>query len=153
LLANNSYTAPMGILNRLFGGRSGVEPRGMTDDEAVKIINAYGKAMMDKKSQFGELSDLPYPKTLIKEAIVHGIRVGDNPRFREQLKAAYIALSDWQAGFGSRPGAGELTAEELRDPAKAMARITAMADDFAKVPEEVAAEAALLQAELKALGV
>jgi hypothetical protein len=123
----------------------------MTDAEAVKIINAYGKAIMDRKTQFGELSDLPYPKERIKQAIIHGIKEGDDPKVREQLKAAYVTLAEWQAEFGSRAGALDFTAEELRDPTKAAAKIVTIGDDFVKVPEEVAAEAALLLAELKAL--
>jgi hypothetical protein len=79
--------------------------------------------------------------------------VGDDPKFREQLRASYVALSEWQVGFGGRRSPGELTAEEFGDPAKAMAWIAAAGENFLKVPEEVAAEAALLQAELKALGI
>ena len=143
----------MGVFERLFGRSKGAAQRPMSDGEAMKIINAYGKAMMDRKSPFGEASDLPYPKARIKEAIVHGIREGDDPKFREQLKAAYVALSEWQAGFGSRAGAIDLSAKELSNPIKAAAKIAAMGDDIVKVPQEVAAEAALLHAELKALGV
>jgi hypothetical protein len=138
----------MGIFERLFGKSTGL----MTDGEAMKIINAHGKAMMDKKSAFGELSALPYPKARIKEAIIHGIKEADDPKFPEQLRTAYIALSEWQVGFGSRRGPGQLTAEELGDPAKAMARIAAAGEDFLRLPKEVAAEVVLLQAELKLHG-
>jgi hypothetical protein len=142
----------MGIFNRLFAGRAGAASHGMTDAEAVKIINAYGKAIMDRKWQYGELSDLPYPKERIKQAIIHGIREGDDPKFREQLKAAYVTLADWQVGFGNGSRELNLTPEELRDPVKAAAKVLAMGDDFREAPRQVAEEGDLLLAELKALG-
>ena len=83
------------------------------------------------------------------EALIHGIKEADDPRFREQLEGAYMSLSEWQVGFGKRRASAELTDEELKDPAKALARITAAAGDFLKVPQEVAVEAAQLQADLK----
>jgi hypothetical protein len=123
----------------------------MTNDESVKIISAYGKALMDRKSLYGDISELPYAKERIKEALIHGIKRGDDPKLGEQLKGAYITLSEWQAGFGSRRDAAELTEEDLKDSAKALARIQGSGEDFLKLPEEVAAEAALLMADLKAL--
>jgi hypothetical protein len=94
----------MGIFERLFGNSK--HSKLMTDDEAMKIINAYGKAMMDRKTAYGELSALPYPKDRIKEAIIHGIKAGDDPKFRDQLRTGYVLLAEWQSGFGNRPGAG-----------------------------------------------
>ena len=49
----------MSIVNRLFGRNSNKTSGPMTDDEAMKIINAYGKALINRKSSYGELSDLP----------------------------------------------------------------------------------------------
>jgi len=122
----------------------------MTDAEAVKIINAYGKALTERKTPFGDLSALPYPKDRIKDAILHGIRQTDDAVFREQLKGAYITLADWQVGFGTRGASAALSEEELKDPMKAMARVSS--PDFLSVPNEVAAEAEMLRVELAALG-
>jgi hypothetical protein len=143
--------ALMGIFDRLFGKSANGSTKPMTDDEAMKIINAYGKAMMDRKSTYGDVSALPYSKARIKEALIHGIKEGDDPQFRDQLKAAYVALAEWQPGLGNRRLPGELSDDELRDPARAMARI-ADSTDFLKIPADVAAEANVLQADLKALG-
>jgi hypothetical protein len=60
-------------------------------------------------------------------------------------------LAAWQAGLGARRAAAELTNEDLKDPSKAMARILGSGGDFLKIPQEIAAEADLLMAELKAL--
>ena len=141
----------MSIFDRLFRKAAVARSTRMTDDDAMKIINSYGKAMMDRTSAYGEVSALPFPKSRIKEALIHGIKEGDDPKFREQLKAAYVALAEWQAGLGGRRRPGELTPEELADPAKAMTQIIAD-PDWLKVPELVAAEATMLHAELKALG-
>jgi hypothetical protein len=86
----------------------------MTDGEATKIISAYGKALRDRKSLYGDLSELPYSKERIKEALIFVIRKGGNPKFREQLRGAYITPAEWQAGFGSRRGAVEFTEEEMK---------------------------------------
>lgn len=84
---------------------AGTSPSGnsgpMTDDKAMQIINAYGKAMMDRKGPFGDLSALPHPKARSKEVLIHGIKEADALVSRT-TKAAYIALSEWQEGFEAR---------------------------------------------------
>jgi hypothetical protein len=99
----------MRVFDRLFGRTRKTIPGPMTDEEAMKIINAYGKALMDRKSSYGDASELPHAKTRIKEALIHGIKESDDPQFREQLKSAYIALAEWQPGFGSRRVSAEFT--------------------------------------------
>ncbi len=143
----------MGIFDRLFGRATGALPKSMTDNEAMKVINAYGKAIMEKKSVFGDLSALPYPKARIKEAIIHGIKESDDPKFREQLKAAYVALAEWQQGSGDQSGLGDLISDEVADPAKAMARVAADRGGLLRLSEQVAKEATSLHAELQALGI
>jgi len=123
----------------------------MTGEEAMKIINAYGNALAARKAPYGDVSDLPYPKERIKEALIHWIKVGDDPKIRELLKGSYITLADWQAGFGARRAATDLTDIDMKDPTKAAAQVLAKGEDFLKLPEEVAAEAELLMADLKAL--
>jgi hypothetical protein len=141
----------MGIFAQLFGNGVKAESGPMTDSEAMRIINAYGGAMVDRTCNYFELSSLPYPKTRIKEAIIHSLKEGGDPKNRELLKIGYLALAEWQVGFGSRIRPGELTAEEIADPTKAMARIASSNSDWTNVPEQVATESAMLSAELKAL--
>ncbi|HEX3912714.1 MAG TPA: hypothetical protein VHW71_04340 [Steroidobacteraceae bacterium] len=132
--------------------RLNVTPGPMTNEESVRIISAYGKALLDRKSIYGDVSELPYAKERIKKALIHGIKETSNPKLCEQMKGAYITLAEWQAGFGSRSAAAEFTGQEFKDPAKALARIQVSGEDLVKLPEEVAAEAALLMAELKRRG-
>jgi hypothetical protein len=143
----------MGIFARLFGRTPKGSSAQMTGEEALTIINAYGNALADRKSSFGDVSELPYAKERIKEALIHGIRTGSDAKARDLLKAGYITLADFQPGFGNRRSS-ELTADDLKekDPKKLAARILAKGDDFLKVPQEIAAEGDLLMAELKALG-
>lgn len=119
---------------------------GMTDAESVKIISAYGNAILSNGSAYGDSHALPYPKARIKEALIIGIRKTSDPRLREQLKGAYVALAGWQAGASG----AEFTAEELQDPKGAIARV--LEPDFVGAPESVSAEAKALLAELVALG-
>jgi hypothetical protein len=142
----------MGIFKRMFRQAATAPSAPMTDADSIKIISAYGKALLDRKSSYGDESELPYRKEQIKEALIIGIKQTRDPRLREQLKGAYITLAEWQAGFGRRRAAAELTDEELKDPTKAMKRILDSGEDFLKLPDEVAAEAALLLADLKAQG-
>jgi hypothetical protein len=103
-------------------------------------------------SRYGVLSELPFAKERIQEALICGIQRTEDPRLREQLKGACIMLAEWQAGFGSRRDVAELTDEELRNPTKATKRVLGSSQDFLKLPEEVAAESALQMADLKARG-
>jgi hypothetical protein len=82
----------MGIFDRLFGRPRNTGSGPMNDHEAVKIINAYGKALMERKSSYGDLSELPYKKERIKEALIHRIKAEGDPKFREQLKGALLTL-------------------------------------------------------------
>jgi hypothetical protein len=141
----------MSIFDRLFGRAAKTTSGPMTGEEAMKIINAYGNALADRKSSFGDVSELPYDKERIKEALIHWIKVAEDPKVRELLKGSYITLADWQPGFAARRANGELTQEDLKDPTKAMAHIQASGGDFLKLPQEIAAEAELLMADLKAL--
>lgn len=142
----------MGVFDRLFSRTTKTISGPMTDEKATKIISAYGKMLADRKSSFGDVSELPYAKERIKEALIHGIRTASDPKVRDLLKAGYITLAEFQPGFGNRRSA-ELTADDLKhkDPKTLAARILAKGDDFLKVPEEIAAEAALLMADLEAL--
>jgi hypothetical protein len=133
--------------------QTNVAPAPMTRDESLKIINTYGRVLAEHKSSCGDLSELPYPKERIKEAILFGIQHTADLNVREQLKGAYITLAQWQTGFGARRANAEMTPDDLKGtPSEIAARILAKGDELVKVPHEIAAEAELLMANLKALG-
>jgi hypothetical protein len=111
----------------------------------------YGKALLKRKSPYGDLSELPYKKERIKEALIHRIKETNDPKLRDQLKRAYITLAQWQAGFGARRANAELRKMDLKNPKAIAALILAKGEDFLKLPQEVAAEADLLMADLESL--
>jgi hypothetical protein len=122
----------------------------MSNAEAFTITSAYGTLLADRGTSFGDVRELPYDKERIKQALIHRIRAGKDPKERELLRAAYVMLADFQPGLGNRRSA-ELTADDLKDPSKAAARFLANGDDFTRVSREVAAEAGSLMADLKEL--
>jgi len=75
---------------------------GATDlraEQALEILREYGEALERSAAQPGvapDASGLPYPKDTIKWALLIVLEAAE-PSRRETLKAAFIALADWQA--------------------------------------------------------
>ena len=70
---------------------------------SVQIIQAYGKILETTVSIPGTVVDsnkLPYPKQMIKDAIVLALRSTNDLKTKESLKFGYIQLSHWQQGVG-----------------------------------------------------
>ena len=127
------------------GINGGAAASPMANDVAAAVISAYAKAMKNRKTPYGELSQLPHPKSWIKEAFIHGIRRSEG-QMREHLMGAYVTLAEWQEG-----GEAYLDPSELaKDPGAAMK--AALAPGFLEMPQKVATEAHQLQAELVTLG-
>ena len=102
---------------------------------------------------YSDASELPFPKPAIKAALVFAIKESDDPTIREQLKAAYVMLADWQDGIGPGPHSFEFSPAELADPMTAAKRIAAAGRAFTeKIPAKAAAEGQALLNELKSLG-
>jgi hypothetical protein len=74
---------------------------GATDlrvEQAMEIVAAYSEALERVPMQAGVVADaaaLPYPKDIIKWALLIVLEAAE-PSRRERLKAAFIALSEWQ---------------------------------------------------------
>lgn len=137
----------MSFLTRIFG-RS---PQPTSAGDIQKIVSAYGAAMSSRQSIYSDESELPFPKPAIKSALIAAIKTSDDATMREQLKAAYVMLADWQDGIGPGPHSLEVTAADLADPMAAAKRFTAGAS-LTEVPARAAAEGQTLLAELKSLG-
>ena len=60
-----------------------------------KIISAYGMHLEAKKSAFGRESDLPYPKNLIRQALVEELATETNPKLIEVTEACFLCLEDF----------------------------------------------------------
>ena len=76
----------MGIFDRLFRRTAKSKSGSIAHDEAIRIINAYAKALADRKSSYGDPSELPYPKERIKQALIYGIQFAEDSAVREHLK-------------------------------------------------------------------
>lgn len=71
------------------------KPQIMTPQRAEKVVNAYGKLMMDNPVMVGDERDLPYSKAEIKEAIKVWLKIEPRKEVAEMLKASYVSLADY----------------------------------------------------------
>ncbi len=69
--------------------------------DVERIVRANGAAMISHKSIPSDVSELPYPKHLIKAALIAAISVTKDPKMREQLKSGFVTLGDWQEGVAA----------------------------------------------------
>ena len=132
--------------------RNNLKQQKMSGADVEKIVHAYSAAVLSRKSMISDTSELPYPKPVIKAALIAAISLTKDSKMREQLKTGYVSLADWQEGVGPGPHAFETTQADLDDPMAAMKRIKAAGPSFTEIPTRVAAEAQNLFDELKALG-
>ncbi|TLU67343.1 hypothetical protein FE810_03410 [Thalassotalea litorea] len=67
-------------------------------DDVETIIQVYGEALEAAATLPPNLIDeikLPYPKAIIKQAIIEGLKSSDDVEMKEQLKSGYIMLAEW----------------------------------------------------------
>ncbi len=131
----------MGLFSRLFGHGP---PRSATAS-AEMIVHAYSAALSSRKSMISDAAGLPYPKPQIKSALVAAIKATQDVKVRGQLKAAGVALADWQEGVGPGPEAFETTIKRAQSAA-------ASSPSFAELSAMVATEGRALLDELKSIG-
>lgn len=90
----------MGILKNIFTRKIRIRNPDMTFHKAVDIAGEYGKALENLKSSITDISYLPYPKPVIKQALKTLLKEYKDPELRAQIANAYIMLSNWQSGVG-----------------------------------------------------
>lgn len=122
----------------------------------VQIIQAYGKILETTVSIPGTVVDsnkLPYPKQMIKDAIVLALRSTNDLKTKESLKFGYIQLSHWQQGVGDARQDLDVSALDIeRDPksvAKAIAEGLRGSEKWKTIAKE---ERDALKQELQDLG-
>ncbi len=119
---------------------------------ARKIIDDYDAAMMSRQSRFSDISELPYPKPVIKAALLACLCVTKNPKMREQLKTNFVSLADWQEGvaaLGPDPFSQVALDEDIKASAK---RIFEKGQPFVELGAKAVSECTALLEELKARG-
>jgi hypothetical protein len=117
-----------------------------------KIVNDYGAALASRNGLFADASELPYPKPVIKAAILAAISITSDEKMRALLKANFMSLADWQEGIGPGPHDMDVTTrpgETIQEQAK---RFSQAAPVYMALHKRVATEMEGLLAELKSHG-
>ena len=76
---------------------------GSSELDFLEVVSAYGKTLATEAPTPGTVADvkkLPYPKQVIKDAIVTALRRTPESDLKEKLKVGYLSLSNWQEGVG-----------------------------------------------------
>lgn len=116
-----------------------------------KIVNDYDAVIMSRKSRFSDVSELPYPKPVIKAALLASISVTKNTKMREQLKTSFVSLADWQEGvaaLGPDPFSQVTPDEDIKASAK---RIFEKGQPFVELGAKAVSECKALLEELEEL--
>ena len=108
--------------------------------QALEIVRAYGEALETKARGPGRVADaatLLFPKETIQWALLVVMGAIAEPARRERLKAAFVALSEWQVYADFTEGFDSARLRRKLDP-------LALAQEFAaqRTPEERRAAAA-----------
>jgi hypothetical protein len=142
----------MGFFTRLFGSGASTAPRLISAAEAERIINDYGAALMARTGLYSDASALPHPKLKIKEALMIGIAATRDVKERDTLKAAFMALADWQEGIGPGPHDLDVAARPGEDIRAIAKRVAEAGPAYLALSKRVTEEMEQLLAELKTLG-
>ncbi|MCR9093370.1 MAG: hypothetical protein NXI30_04065 [bacterium] len=128
----------------------------MDAEFAQRVVNDFGAALGDRSGGAGGVSDtreLPHSKETIKAALIFALRFANDPVSRDQLKAGYVSLADWQDGVGDSAGGLNLSRADLdRDPVELAKMLQSQAMPSQELSDRVEAESLALQAELRRLG-
>jgi hypothetical protein len=116
-----------------------------------KIVQDYGVSLESHKSAFADVSELPYPKPVIKRAMIAAVAITQDAKMREALKTSYVSLAVWQEGIGPGPHPFE-TAMAIKDIRASAQAVSAAGPSYMEINAKVIAEMQKLLAELKVLG-
>ena len=67
-------------------------------EQIETIVQSYGQCMISNPTNniLRNARELPYPKEIIKKALLMAIKLTENIQMREQLKSGYLMLADFQ---------------------------------------------------------
>lgn len=89
----------MSVVSWLRRRLSGASFEEALNDNYELIVRAYGQALAEHAQSgfaFQSASELPYPKSKIKVALITALRCTKDSKVREQLKIGLLELSNWQ---------------------------------------------------------
>ena len=70
---------------------------------AAPAIRDYGAVLEMRQAGIRDATELPYPKEVIKQAILAALRSTSDDKARDQLSGGLLFPSDWQPGVGLKP--------------------------------------------------
>jgi hypothetical protein len=121
-------------------------------EEAEKIVQKYGEVLQHSSPVAGCVADqdkLPYPKDVIKTALIKALQNTVDNHQKEVLKIGYLGLANWQSDVGDSNQGIDLTkVDPMLDPAEFLA-LHESSKDWSQIIQNEEME---LQAELKELG-
>lgn len=127
-------------------------------DDVFTVIGEYGEIMEKSAPAPGCAADvkkLPYPKHVIKAALIKALKSTSDHQLKEHLKTGYIFLSRWQEGVGEKDQGIDLSKIDRNQSAEDIARAMLLAEqaadgkDWNKI---ILDEQKTLMQELKTLG-
>jgi hypothetical protein len=128
----------------------------MTFEKAADIAGSYSDVLEYSAPSPGTVADaskLPYPKALIKQAIILLLEINTDLQIKEQLIFAYLLLADWQEGVGNTNAGLDLSNMELTTgPAELAERVSAQDDADKMWTNKAEKERRQLRTELQELG-
>ena len=107
----------------------------------------------DGRGVIRHISELPYPKSVIKTVLQHALKITDDRSTREVLKAAYLTLADFQELTDAEVTAVRKWNQMLRSSvdAKPTEQQVAEADNYLRLLNRTKEEMDQLNADLKLL--
>lgn len=122
---------------------------------AITIVSDYGRALEEKSASghiYCDTKRLPYPKAVIKDALITILRGAEDPQFREQVKVGLIMLSDWQDGVEEGVGKTLLNYDESTGAPQDLEAMSKDAQEIVKWSEIAMSESQRVKDELVAEG-
>jgi len=126
----------MGIFSSLFGNNKKTSDSPMSVERATEIASAYGNVLENNApvpGTFADTSKLPYPKSIIKQALTFLLNSNTDKQVKNHIKTAYLLLADWQEGVGPTNVGLDLTGMEISaDPMQLVDKIASQNNDIEK---------------------
>ena len=120
-------------------------------EEVEKIVHQYGEILQHASPAPGCVADqdkLPYPKEVIKAALITALRHNADSHQKDALEVAYLSLANWQPDVGDTDQGFDLTkVDTMLEPSE----LLALHESSNHWEQIVQNEAASLYAELQDL--
>jgi hypothetical protein len=122
-----AFKASQSISSTLVAGRLEKGERGRTAANNIEaIVQAYAKVLEHSAPTPGcvaDVSKLPFPKDMIKAALIAAMKLTGDKNTKEALKVGYVQLSSWQKNVGETDQGIDTLNMDLSQDTKALAEL------------------------------